>query len=647
MGKITNKKLRTAVRAALLAAGAVFLLTIPGISARAASASKAGKNAAPVKQAVKGGADYSSGTEFDFTDTDEILGFLEGTWRLKAKATGEDYSELTFDGKGGVKLRRLSDGISCEGEISIEEAYWTGDAPIMNSYTLSFTDIPEEFTEKSDTIYPEDRAVASGRFLIGRAPGEDLLYLEENGNGISYIAAALFNENEENPDFDNAELSWLLHRKNSLDTSDAKTAALFEPTAEDGEFYGFAWGRDEDGRILIQKVKYYAYMTFEDFTNRHFMAGEFLHRNSIAAVPYTVRRRADLDGVLDTAAFDSSRALIMCRFTTDRMGRISSVRQVMKSYYGVYDLEDLDPDWSWNDECLIYNGSEYYPKDAYIYGEENVDPAMAGPIMDCEQVGNWIVVTCHRNPHASLYFLFNMDTGNFERVLHGANLTWQGDDVTTAYYSFMDTVYNYKGHVFASVDFDPGETCEIMDLSFNDKGTMLEVEYSRFKNGKETQYSEEFELPEEDDRAMYLYADYLRRPTPERWKAFADEAPEDAAIYVMVNPPAEVRRYLPWGETVTEGAADFAAAVPLLDDIKIFLCKYRMEVWDDEIDWVREKRIGEYEPAKGEAITWTLTVPEGIPTHGVETSRGSRKAQWMISPISGMSDVSGTFITEE
>ncbi len=647
MGKMMGNKPGTAFRAALLAACAALLVSAAGFSAGVQAASKTGKNAAAAVKSGKEQAAGDTGTELDVGDPDEILGFLEGTWALKSEETGEDYSELTFDKKGGVELVRLSDGVSCEGEITIEEAYYPGEEKIINSYYLTFSDIPAQFAGSSENMYPEVKSSASGRFLIGRAMGEDLLYLEENGNGISYIASVLFSENEENPSYENAALSWMLHRKNKLDPSDEKTAALFEAGAEDGEFYGFVWGRDGDGNLLVQKVVPYEYMTYEDFTNRHFMAAEISNDTNIAVVPYTVKRGADLDGVLDTRRFESDRALLMCRLTTDRMGRISSVQQVMQSYYGVYDLEELEAEWSWNDECLTYNGGEYYPRESYITSDDAMAPELTGPIMDCEQVGNWIVVTCHHNPHASFYFLFNIDSGNFERVLHGANLVWQGDDITTAYYSFMNTVYNYKGYVFAGVEADGDGTAEIMGLSFKDDGTTLEAEYSTFKDGKETEYSEEFELPEEDDCAMYRYADYLRRPTPARWKAFTDEAPEGSWLYVMANPPAEVRRYLPRSEEIVEGSSDYAAAVPLLDDMQIALYKCRQEIWDDEVYWVREKKLGEYQPAKGEAVTWTVTVPEGIPSHCVEARRGNRKTQWMIAPVTGKYAVSGAFVLEE
>ena len=112
------------------------------------------------------------------------------------------------------------------------------------------------------------------------------------------------------------------------------------------------------------------------------------------------------------------------------------------------------------------------------------------------------------------------------------SVTWAGDDITTAVYSDLNTVYNFKGNVIGTTDGD-----EVNEIRLNEDGTEAVVTDT---NG----HTYTFEV-DQSDTPLYRYVDYARTLSENSWKVFADTAPEDALALVVINPPSIANPYLP------------------------------------------------------------------------------------------------------
>lgn len=139
----------------------------------------------------------------------------------------------------------------------------------------------------------------------------------------------------------------------------------------------------------------------------------------------------------------------------------------------VFTLSDI----TWSEEtsenaqaAFSYDGMEVTIDGISLNLAEDFDTP-ANAITDMLQVGRWIVIEAHVNPHRNLYYLYNLDTREIEKVFLGAHLTWLGDDITTAVYSDMDTLYTFQDQVIGMTD-----GAEISKITFAPDGKAILVE---------------------------------------------------------------------------------------------------------------------------------------------------------------------------
>ncbi len=301
-----------------------------------------------------------------------------------------------------------------------------------------------------------------------------------------------------------------------------------------------------------------------------------------------------------------------------------------------YALTDPVPEegsFSYDGLVFTYEGTEYDLTDV---------GTPANTILDAYRVGNWIVVEGHVNPHHSAYHLFNTDSLQFERTLIGANLAWKDDDITTAVYSDYSALYNYKGNIIASYQNE-----EIMGVSYSDDGYYVEVELWHVNDGEEITDNRYVEVSD-GDRAMYRYADYLRKSTPERWDAFMAEAPENAALFVIVNPPEDVAAHLPIGETekgIPTGS-DRVIIVSLYDNSFLVMDHGTINFDEDGMRFVTDSSGEEYRLDRGEAHNYAMTVPEGIPSCQLTADTDKGTVIWQVCMLSGESNISCRFLDD-
>lgn len=97
-------------------------------------------------------------------------------------------------------------------------------------------------------------------------------------------------------------------------------------------------------------------------------------------------------------------------------------------------------------------------------------PSLSG-FEGSETVGNYLVVTGRLGKKNDLYVVFNAIDGTLLKTFPGNNLIWQGDDLSTAVYSYWSDVYVLNGTKLAALELASGE--EISGLAFAADGVSI------------------------------------------------------------------------------------------------------------------------------------------------------------------------------
>lgn len=571
-----------------------------------------------------------AGTTVDITSEKAVLDFLAGEWIMEDTVGGKDIGRLTVSPTGGIVYERLSDGLKCEGNMFLSkysdllyDAARDSAKNGLTSYEFSFYDIPDGFSIQ-DTMYDNPgRETAGGNFYIGISGGEDYLYLTFIANGDSFIFFEMFQDAEriakEISESDNymVQGDWVLHRPNDRQAVSELPAA--------GEFYAWAW-KQADDTLWLQPMESHTYETYEDYTYRHFTAGYFEEKNDISIGEYRLTDDTDMTMVLKKDNVHTEYPLVMYKVKTDISGNIQAMEELPFSIYGLYDMGDLEPEYGYDDSGLTFTCN------GMVYDLTNYDTA-ANAIMDMYQVGEWIVVETHVNPHVGQYYLLNLYTANIEKVITGAGLTWRGDDLTTAVYSAYDTIYNFKGHVIGKTD----GAVEVAELSFGEDGPGVIAEDF---NGRKYYLDEPH-----GDEAMYRYASYLRHQTAANWNDFMAYAPDDAIAFIIENPPEDVSYNLTRIEQVDD-TSDMVYVVSLIDWSDIVLDSGEMAYSDTgEGKWTSKSLINSTSLKQGAYQGYGILIPEGIPNKCIHVAAGDRGGIYPVSPVSGESDISSVFMT--
>lgn len=226
-------------------------------------------------------------------------------------------------------------------------------------------------------------------------------------------------------------------------------------------------------------------------------------------------------------------------------------------------------------------------------------------------------------------FYSNIYTGNIENRIEGANLTWVGDDITTAVYSHDSQVFDFKNNVIGFMDAG----VEIQSLELNADGSRVVAK--DFEGNKST-----FEV-EIGDTAMYRYADFLRKWDAKSWDAFISETPKNTIAYVMECPPTIVKSVLPFAENGDAGGEECIYVVSLKDDTYMHL---DFGSYDFELDKFMTDRTELHKKmAKGESFGYMMMIPEGMPNACVYAAQGTKGGMFPVEPISGQTDLCSKF----
>ena len=97
-------------------------------------------------------------------------------------------------------------------------------------------------------------------------------------------------------------------------------------------------------------------------------------------------------------------------------------------------------------------------------------PSLSG-FEGSETVGNYLVVTGRLGKKNDLYVVFNAIDGTLLKTFPGNNLIWQGNDLSTAVYSYWSDIYVLNGTKLAALDLASGE--EISGLAYAADGVSI------------------------------------------------------------------------------------------------------------------------------------------------------------------------------
>ena len=115
------------------------------------------------------------------------------------------------------------------------------------------------------------------------------------------------------------------------------------------------------------------------------------------------------------------------------------------------------------DDTTIYIGRK-----SWDFAEQY--PSLKG-FEDIGTAGNYFVAFGSLGEKNDLYVVFNFVAGTLLKTFPGNNLIWQGDDLSTAVYSYWSDVYALNGTKLAALDLASGE--EISGLAFAPDGVSI------------------------------------------------------------------------------------------------------------------------------------------------------------------------------
>ncbi len=555
-----------------------------------------------------GGSDPMSVTEMGsdpiFDDTEAaIREFITGEWKLLNRDTNEDYASMVFAEDGSCTYTRLEDNASCTGKIYFEKSTEKGGNP--DGFRLELNGIGD-FIDVQETNSALTNSETSGNYHIGIGEGRDYLYLAEIGNGDTEISLSVFNMYDRE-DYIHWTNEWIFYRDNDVKSELAPVA--------DENFYAFSWGRGDDGSVLLQKMKPYEFESYEEYTDRAYLAAYFGETEDLGVRKYELGAGADTSTFLHEDEFKKG-TLYVYSVTTDSEGVISTITELDQSYYGMYDMGNLDPVFSYDDQTFYYNNSSFALKD-FAPG--------TNAITDCERVGDFIILQCHANPHYSDNIFFSIYSGDFVFDILGANLTYKDDDLSTAVYSVYNQIYDIWGNLIGSV-----QEGEVFGLTFTGDDT-IGAECWAIIDGEEKTFTEEFEF-ESVDHSMFTYYRYLLTfNSCSHWSEFVKEAPADASALLMVNAPNMIYDRITRPYIYEQGALDIIALVPLHNNQKAFFESTEPDASGNVTD-----KSDDYDLEKGLTIQFTVTVPEGMPVKNlVIRNTEGKELIWPIAQISG------------
>ena len=532
--------------------------------------------------------------EIDYTSPDSVLEFAVGTWTLVDDKTGTAYGELNVYEDGTCDFYKMTDRKTLTGTLSFiarPGAFISG----ITGYELTFSGLEDAYDCWIDTD------TSGGLFRLCQSAGTEYMYLEEIGNGGSNVAYYLLSDEE---DFYN-DMNWMFIRDNDITIKESPF------TSNDFDSFTAMVVESGDGGLLLQRLAGAESESVTEYTGFRFMAAQFYVFPDEQAVWYDYSSDPDLSFVLHEGVLNEKYPATIYDIKTDSRGDIISMSELDHAAYGDYEEYPLS-------QSVSVDGTSFEIND-YVFDIESYG-CIGDLITDYEQMGDYLILESHVNPHRSEYMIFDMRIAWPVKTLYGCNFI-HGNNIWDSCYSDMNAVYDYEGHLIHTVD----DGTEICGLSF--EGDILKIEY--WKDDYDTVYEEEIERPECLNSPIYYFAEFKHHQTAQKWVNFRNLAPDDALIMGMVNPPEDESWIYHHPLWVESNGSDVLYIVALQTDIKVTFD--RINYFDFE--------------EKGDFYAFSLTIPEGAPrqTLTITTNNLEPIAEWEITTISGESDIRWIF----
>ena len=127
------------------------------------------------------------------------------------------------------------------------------------------------------------------------------------------------------------------------------------------------------------------------------------------------------------------------------------------------------------------NGSSFYyrvPELGLIEYNMTEYVASMDVISSARVAKNKLVLECHTGPKNAVYLIFDTRSRSFEKEIIGTNLTWYGDMLASAVYSFWEGVYNYNGELIKEYELKEDEFIRGLEFSENGRTLIVSIEGS-------------------------------------------------------------------------------------------------------------------------------------------------------------------------
>ncbi|WP_026671188.1 hypothetical protein [Butyrivibrio sp. AD3002] len=557
---------------------------------------------------------YKKGEEnaFDGPKSEEdLFTFMEGEWSLVNPVTLKDYGHMEIKNDGSFTYGYTGSDETCTGEFTPDHQC-PGEKNVPLSFSVNVSGIDKMTFADNGYYVPDDgKDTSNVKLYYGSCDKEDFIYMEETGNGDSFMGSVLFQDQSSvDGSFSLSSNSYLMHRKSS---------ETIEASANTGSFYAWVWKADDKG-LWAQEMKPLTWDGENEYTLNRFTAAAF-EPKQMSAEYYKYSDGIDKKLLLNGQRLEMEYPRYMCKLSIGSDGSIKDIEEVDSAFYGMYDLGDLDPEISYDGLKFNYNGTTF---DLEGKGAGNA-------ILDVYHAYGKEIVECHVNPHTSLYYIFDKFRGEFcEELIDGTNLIWLDDDFTTAIYAQKNEVRDLCGDFMFAVD---GE--EISDLEFTDGGKRVKCSY--YVNGYSDVEEETFEMPERRDAAMNAYCNYVDSGRAGDYRKFMEYAPEDAVFLAVTDPQAWARDLFFLSDMLEETAVNYVMVVSLHDNSVV-------DVYKDGETCTATEYLD-----KGKSSMYKMTVSETMPLYTIKVTTDEdgkeTTTEWAVTEFSGETYQHCSFIT--
>ncbi|MBR5360096.1 MAG: hypothetical protein IK123_04315 [Lachnospiraceae bacterium] len=150
-----------------------------------------------------------------------------------------------------------------------------------------------------------------------------------------------------------------------------------------------------------------------------------------------------------------------------------------------------------------------------------------------------------------------------------------------------------------------------------------------------------------DENAMHLYMDYFRDPTAKNWNTFMKTAPDNAVLFIINNPPEDMKDLISDTVVIDKDSSDILIAVALdnytqidLESGEMVLNDRGAMLWNPDPDG----KLYSEQLDKGFLTCFRMTIPEGAPSRCLNIKTENASGMYPVVILNGRWDQRSTFV---